>query len=93
MYFTYDNIINLYSVLHRKRPVSCARALDDYYYIIVRNLSNEKLGAVPVSFIYEKIIDSLSIIYHRVVIDMSITDDEKMILDFTTISNYVLMLP
>ena len=32
-------------------------------------------------------------VYHRVVIDMSITDDEKSIIDLTTISNYVLLLP
>ena len=32
-------------------------------------------------------------VYHRVAIDMSITDDEKSIIDFTTISNYVLLLP
>ena len=55
------------------------RILDDYYYVIVRNLSSEKLGGVPISFIYEKTIDSLSIVYHRVAIDMSITDDEKSI--------------
>ena len=32
-------------------------------------------------------------VYHRVDIDMSITDDEKSIIDLTTINNYVLLLP
>ena len=59
----------------------------------MRNLSSEKLGGLFVSFIYEKIIDSLSIIYPVFFIDMSITDDEKNIIDLTTISKYMLMLP
>ena len=87
MYFIYDNISNLYSLLHRNIPVSCVRILDDYYYAIVRNLSSEKVIGVPISFIYEKIVNFLSMVYHWVAIDMSITDDGKSIIDLTTISN------
>ena len=54
MDFTYDNISNLNSVLHRNRPFSCVRTLDEYDYVIVRNLASKKLGGVPISFIYEK---------------------------------------
>ena len=69
------------------------RTLDGYYYIIVWNLSSEKVGGVHISFIYEKTIDSLSMVYPHVVIDMSITDDEKSIIDLTIISKYMLLLP
>ena len=91
--FTYDIINNLYSVLHRNIPVSYVRTLDECCYVIVRNLSSEKLGSVTISFIYEKEIDSLSMVYHRFVIDMSITDGEQSIIDLTTIIKYVLLLP
>ena len=77
MYVKYDNISILNYVLHRNRPVSCVKTLDEYYYVIIRNLSSKNLGGVPISFIYEKTIDSLSMVYHRVAIDMPITDDEK----------------
>ena len=45
------------------------------------NLSSEKVGGVLISFIYERTIDSLSIVYPCVVIDMSITDDETNTID------------
>ena len=56
------------------------KTLDDYYYIIERNLSSEKLGGVSISFIHEKKIDFVSMVYHYVVIDMFITDDEIILL-------------
>ena len=80
MCFTYDNISNLYSVLHINRPFLHVRTLDAYYYVNIRNLSSDKLGGMSISFIHEKKIDYLSMVYHRVSIDMSITDDEKILL-------------
>ena len=69
------------------------RTFDDYYYILVRKISSEKVGGAPISFQYPNIIDSLSMLYNHIFIDMSITNDELCISDLNTFSSYVLMLP
>ena len=81
----------LFRTPQKKNSFMCEN-IGGCYYVIVRNLSIEKLGGAPIYFIYERIIDFLSMVYHRIIVEMSINDDEKSTIDLTTISNYVLLL-
>ena len=54
---------------------------------------SKKVEGFPISFQYQKSIDSLSMVYHTIIIDMSKREDELCNIDTTSISNYVLLLP
>ena len=92
MYVTYKNVGSIYSVLQRNKPVSCVKMFSAGYYVMVKNVSTNKVEGFPISFQYKKI-DTLAMVYHSVVIDMSKTEEELCKVDTTAISSYVLLLP
>ena len=93
MYVTYDCLSSIHTALQRNRPVSCVRTINDCFYVVVRNMYSKKVEGFPISFQYQKSIDSLSMVYHTIIIDMSKKEDELCNIDTTSISNYVLLLP
>ena len=93
MYVTYDCLSSIHTALQRNRPVSCVRTINDCFYVVVRNMYSKKVEGFPISFQYQKSIDSLSMVYHAIIIDMSKKEDELCNIDTTSISNYVLLLP
>ena len=53
----------------------------------------KKIEGFPTSFQHQNTIDTISMVYHNVVIDISKTDDDLCDNDIATINNYVLLLP
>ena len=95
MYVIYDSVIDLYSTLRMNRPISCVRTFKDLYYVIIReNKKVEDLRCVPILFEYAKTIESLSMNFHNINIDMSLTDNDILsVFDVSSIGNFVLLLP
>ena len=59
------------------RLISCVRTFKDLYYVIIReNKKVEGLRCVPILFEYAKTIESLSMNFHNISIDMSLTDND-----------------
>ena len=92
MYVTYKNISSVYYALQKNRAVSCVSAFGDGYYVLVMNLSTKRVDCFPIQFQYQKTADTISMVYHNDVIDMS-KADELCNVYIATISNYVLLLP
>ena len=95
MYVIYDSVIDLYSTLRMNRPISCVRTFQDLYYVIIRkNKKVEGLRCVPILFEYAKTIESLSLNFHNININMSLTENDILgDFDVTSIDNFVLLLP
>ena len=93
MNITYTNVGSIYSELQRNKPLSCVKIFADGHYFMVKDITTKNVQGFPVSFQYLKIINTLSMVYHNVVVDMSKTDDRLCNVDTTTISNYLLLLP
>ena len=95
MYVIYDSVIDLYSTLRMNRPISCVRTFKDLYYVIIReNKKVEGLRCVPILFEYAKTVESLSMNFHNISIDMSLTDNDILrVFDASSIGNFVLLLP
>ena len=56
MYVTYKNIGSLYFALHRNKSVSCVKMFSTGYYVMVKNVSTNKVEGFPISFQYKKLI-------------------------------------
>ena len=71
---TYDSIEDIISIIRQKVPLSCVMRNDNDYYAIVKGDTDAKLNAVPMILNYKHNIKSLSMVFHSVHIDISITD-------------------
>ena len=54
MYVTYKNIGSIYSALQRNKPVSCVKMFSAGYYVMVKNVSTNKVEGFPISYQYKK---------------------------------------
>ena len=52
MYVTYKNVGSIYSALQRNKPVSCVKIFSAGYYVMVKNVSTNKVEGFPISFQY-----------------------------------------
>ena len=84
---------SIYSELQRNKPLSCVNIFGNCYYFMVKNITTKNVQGFHVSFQYVKTINTVSLIYHNVVDDVSKTNDGLCNGDTTTISNYLLLLP
>jgi len=92
MYMTYKSVNEIYSSFRKNRPFSAVRCYDQKFYAVVQRVQS-KLYAIPIQIQHFKKISSLSMDFHKVEIDSSMTDTELQPFDENCISNYLLLLP
>ena len=75
-------------------PISCIRYRDNVYYAIIQNDYKKKIGGIRIDMDgVSNIIRSLSMVYHRVKMDLDTTDLNLMSIEEENISKFILLLP
>ena len=92
MYMKYKSVNEIFSFFRRNRPLSAVKCLDDKYYGIVQKVKG-KLEAIPMQLKYYKTLSEISVTYHKVILDLSLSDLHLLPFEEDTIQNYLLLLP
>ena len=89
---TYQLVNDIFFLFRRNIPLSDVSCNYGKYYALVKKKQN-KLGAIPIIFNFSKIVIILSMNYHKVDLDLSLTDLDLLNLNESNIMNYLLLLP
>ena len=96
MYVTYKTINEFCTILRRNRPFSCIRTKFSRYYGVInveRDKNEEILQGIPIHFDYEGKYTSLSMNFHKLRVDMTITDSSLYRFAVSDIKIFILALP
>ena len=96
MYVTYKTINEFFTVLRRNLPFSCIRTDKKEYYIVIRverETTNKVMQGIPIQFDYEGKYNSLSMNFHKVLVDETITDFSLKTFAVSDINKFMLALP
>ena len=88
----YKSVNDIFSSYRRNRPISAVKCSNDKFYAVVKN-TQTKLQAVEMQLCYMKSIQSLSMNFHMINFDLSVTDLDLLPFDDSMITNYLLLLP
>ena len=92
MYVKYKSTNEIFSLYRRNKPISAVKCSDGKFYAVIQN-TQHKLHAVTIQFSYMKTIHSLSMNYHAINFDLSLTDFDLLPFKDAMITNYLLLLP
>ena len=92
MYVKYKSTNEIFSLYRRNKPISAVKCSDGKFYAVIQN-TQHKLHAVTIQFSYMKTIHSLSMNYHAINFDLSLTDFDLLPFEDKMITNYLLLLP
>ena len=92
MYVKYKSVNEIWSLYRRNRPISAVKCSDDKFYAVVQN-TQKKLHALPIQLCQMKSIPSLSMNYHTINFDLSLTEFDLLPFEDKMITNYLLLLP
>ena len=88
----YKSINDIYSLFRRNRPISAVKCNNNKFYAVVQK-EQQQLEAIQIQFQHYKTVLSLSMNYHRVNLDLSLTDLDLIPFHEDNIINYLLLLP
>ena len=96
MYVTYKTINEFCTILRRNRHFSYIRKKFSRYYGVInveRDKNEEILQGIPIHFDYEGKYASLSMSFHKLRVDMTITDSSLYRFAVSDIKIFILALP
>ena len=92
MFMRYKSVNEVFSSFRKNRPISAVRCYDNKFYAVVQK-QQHKVHAIQINLQYFKTISPLSMHFHKVKMNLVLTDSELQPFDECYISNYILLLP
>ena len=96
MYVTYKTINEYFTILRRNLPFSFIRTNKKQYYVVINvetDTTNEIMQGIPIHFDFEGKYNSICINFHKLVVDMTITDFSLKKFGVSDIKNFLMALP
>ena len=96
MYVTYKTINEFCTILRRNWPFSCVRTKFRRYYGAInveRDKNEETMQGIPIYFDYDRKYTSLSLNFHKLRVDMTITDSSLYRFAVSDIKFFILASP
>ena len=93
MFHSYKSINEVFSLYRRNRPISAVKCKNGIYYIVVTPKGSEMQNGINVTFRYVSSIPTLSMHFHEMKMDLSMSKKDLASFKADDIDSFLLLLP
>ena len=93
MFQSYKSVNEVYSLYRRNRPLSAVRCYNSEFYIAVDTGNKKDMKGIAISFECSFHVSTLSMHFHKMKMDLSLTKFDLVSINESEINCYLLLLP
>ena len=93
MFHTCKSINEVFSLYRRNMPLSCVKCENGKYLVVIACSGDNTLRGMEISFKHRFVIPNLSMHFHEMKMDISMSQFDLILFQHTDIANYIMVLP